>query len=423
MLRKVLLEQQADQIELLLQEHKVEARVTGGSVLPQVIIHRMVLAAGQRLKALESLHREIALALGVPGVLIGTGADGISIEVPRIKPATVTLRNVLKRIGKAPPPHTALLGLGNDSRPLMLFMPSPNIAHVLIAGTTGSGKTELLRTMVTTLTLWGKRQEMAFFLVDPKQRKLAALAGLPTVLECCGAPGAVGLLERLVKEMERRDTEDYHSPWIYLVIDEIADLILVGGRPIEAALIRLLQRGREAGISVVAATQRPSSEICRGLMKANFPVRISGAVVSATDANVALGIPRSGAQRLLGKGDMVLAEHGRLLRFQACLSRAEIGDLLTDSRPKRPKVAVDLDHAVAQLQHALGLRGPGRPQEPLDREMISWIEDMIRQFGGVSQRAVRDWHQEHRGTDCNPDRVVRHIETARARLFDGTCLS
>lgn len=427
MLRKILLEQQANQIEGLLREYKVQARITGGSVLPQVIIHRIVLAAGQRLKALETLHREIAIALRVPGITINSGAGGISIEVPRANASTVTLGDLVKKIKVAgdPPTHTALLGLSHDGRPLMLFLPSPNVAHVLIAGMTGSGKTELLRTIVTSLALWGKRQEIAFFLVDPKRRKLAVLDRLPMVMESCGAEGAVGLLERLVKEAERRDAEGYTSPRVYLVIDEVADLVLVGGRPVEAALIRLLQRGREAGFSVIAATQRPSSEVVKGLLKANFPIRIAGAVNSATDASIATGMPQSGAERLLGRGDMVLANHGRLLRFQAALTRPDdLKGLLVDkAAAKRDGVVRELDQAIARLQAALRLRGPGRPREPLDDDMVTWIADMIQQFGGVSQRSVRDWHQKHRGRDCNPDRVVRHIEEAQARLWSGICLS
>lgn len=420
-----LLNEQANLIEQVVARYKVDVQVTGGWVLPQIIIHRVHLSAGCRLKSLEALTREIAIALRVPGIQISSGVDGVTIEVPRVDRGIVTLKDMVDRLGKAPPVHTALLGIGHDGLPLMIYMPSPNVAHVLVAGTTGSGKTELLRTLVTSLVLWGKRQELGLFLVDPKHRKLAELAGLAPVLETAGARGAAAVLSRLIDEVERRDERGYHEPRIYLVIDEVADLVLVGGRPVEEALVRLLQRGREAGISVIAATQRPSAEITRGLMKANFPVRIAGAVNSAGDAAIATGLPKSGAERLLGKGDMILANHGRILRFQAALTRPDVVRPLVrgDDGESRQAAAPNFQQALASLQQRLGLRGPGRPAEPLDQDLVAWIIVTTKQVGGVSQRAVRRWHQEHRGTDCNPERAQRHIQEAQTRLADGTWLS
>ena len=151
---------------------------------------------------------------------------------------------------------------------------------------------------------------------------------------------AAEILERLVVEMERRDLRDNSSPRVVVLIDELADLLMAGGRAIERPLTRLAQRGREAGIHLVACTQRPSASVIGGLIKSNFPVRIVGSVASAEDAKVAAGLPRTGAERLLGKGDFYVIARGEQFRVQgAYASPAEVrrlaGQLARKYAPKR----------------------------------------------------------------------------------------
>lgn len=409
---KKMLELQADLIEKTLWDFGLNAQIFAGQVLPRLVVYQVQLGRGQRLRDLTCLHTEIAIALQVPGVLINRRDGAVRIEVPRAKGAKVVLGQIAEHLNQTPPPHTALLGISNQGCPLMLYMLSPDVAHVLVAGMTGSGKTELLCSMLSSLAMWSKKRQAQFYLVDPKQRKLASMAGLNAVLESCGAEAAMGLLERLLIEMERRDIEGYCDPRLYLFIDEVADLVLVGGKTIEAALTRLVQRGREAGLHVIASTQRPSAAVIQGLMKANFPVRISGSVNSAMDASIALGLPNSGAERLMGKGDMVLAHHGQILRFQACI----VADVARGDNSKVAQLIEPVAQVVSRLQGRMSLRSVGRPAIPPSAEMVEFAATRIREKGRCSQRELRRWHEEEFGTDVNPPRAAAAIEEAKGQL-------
>jgi S-DNA-T family DNA segregation ATPase FtsK/SpoIIIE len=169
-------------------------------------------------------------------------------------------------------------------------------------------------------------------LIDPKGRGLAGLTDLPHVWRSGGAfepagvvagvEAAAGLLDLLVAEMVRRDAAGCGLPRLVVAIDELADLLQAGGKGVGDALTRLTQRGREAGVHVVAATQRPAATLVGGLVKANFPVRLVGSVVSPEDAKVAAGISGTGAERLLGRGDFLLVAKGQVIRFQAAYAAA-----------------------------------------------------------------------------------------------------
>lgn len=408
---KQMLDLQADRIEQVLAEFGVTAQIFAGQVLPQVIVYQVQLGPGQRMRELSNLHTEIALALGARGVLVNHQDGTVTIEVPRPDRSVVTCRQIVAQMGRSPVPHTALLGLSNHGAPLMLYMPSPDVAHVLIAGMTGSGKTELLRTMLVSLAKWGGRRDMLFYLVDPKGRKLADLAGLESVMQCSAVGDALALVEGLLVEMERRDAKGYCKPRLYLLIDELADLVIVGGRVVEAAMTRILQRGREAGIHAIVATQRPSAAIMQGLMKANFPIRISGAVNCASDASIATGLPRSGAERLLGKGDMVLAHHGQLVRFQVCITEPQ--DLEGLAWDGHSKAVGTMAGVKERLQERLSLRQRGRPPIPPSQAMINFAVGIISAKGGCSQRALRKWHKKEFGADVNPPRARAAIEEAK----------
>jgi S-DNA-T family DNA segregation ATPase FtsK/SpoIIIE len=229
------------------------------------------------------------------------------------------------------PPHTAVLGLDQEGVPLLLRLPSPNVAHVLIAGTTGSGKTALARSIVTSLALNNSQRSLQLVLIDPKGRGFLPFEGLPHLLEpvVTRVDEALPLLQRLVAEMERRDAEGRSDPRLVVALDELADLVQVGGREVEAALTRLTQRGREAGIHLVACTQKPTAAVIGGLGKSNFPVRIVGSVASPEDAKVATGIAGTGAERLLGQGDLLVVAQGQVTRMQAAyVSVQQVRDLV-----------------------------------------------------------------------------------------------
>jgi DNA segregation ATPase FtsK/SpoIIIE, S-DNA-T family len=314
---------QADRIELVLAAHKLPARVTGGHVTPRLVRFHLATPLGVRLQQLQHLSEEIALSLGASSCRIFRQNDQLHVEVPRTSPQAVLLLDLLQRLSQAPhapiPPHTALLGLDQDGVPLLLRLPSPDVAHVLIAGTTGSGKTALARAIVTSLAMLNPPQTLQLLLVDPKARGLAPFASLPHLLlpVLSRAEEILDALQRLVAEMERRDLHARCNPRIVVVLDEVADLVQTGGRPMELALTRLTQRGREAGIHLIACAQKPTTLVIGSLVKSNFPVRLVGAVASPEDAKVASGLANTGAERLLGQGDFLLIAKGQVTRLQA----------------------------------------------------------------------------------------------------------
>ena len=324
MMKKFNLNRQADVIESVLAAHKIQGKVWGGTVTPRFIRFDLTTTLGTRVNKVLSLREEVAMQLGVPDVRLYRKGEAIRVEVPRSDVAVVkfdALRKRLKRI----PPLTAVLGVDEDGAPLLLHVTSPDVAHILVAGTTGSGKTVLLKMLILSLVLSNPQSKLQLAIIDPKARGLSALAGVPHLIRPIESdPGrAVALLEGLVLEMERRDRLKINRPAIVIVIDELADLRLVAGKRVETALTRLTQRGREAGLHVILATQRPASAIVGGLVKANLPVRLVGAVTTPEDAKVATGIAGSGANRLRGRGDFLLVARQEMVRFQCAYASDE----------------------------------------------------------------------------------------------------
>ncbi len=322
------LEAKADAIEMVLHEHKAPARVTGGHVTPRWVQFLLQANPGVKISRVESLSREIAVALGAPSARVTTQGKAICIEVPRSDPQQLKLFPLCGRIPSGRIPFgTAVLGLADDGAPLLIRLPSPEVAHVLVAGTTGSGKTALMQTIIMSLALLNHRRQMQFVLIDPKGRAFEAMEGLPHLLRpiVTQPDQAAQVLAELVNLMEQRDRSRVTDPRVVVAIDELADLVQTGGAAILDSLGRLVQRGREAGIHVVGATQKPSSAIIGPLVKANFPVRLVGRVVSADDARVAAGVGGTGAEKLTGRGDFVAIYGPGLIRFQAAyVANAEI---------------------------------------------------------------------------------------------------
>ena len=313
-------ELQAARIESVLSAHKVPARVWQATVTPRFVRFDVTTALGTRLTKVSNLAEELAFSLGARATRVYREGGVLHIEVPRDTPRTVEMLALCGKLNSVPP-YCAILGMDEGGVPLLLRIDSPDVAHALLSGTTGSGKTALLRTLLLSLTMFNHPGQLQLALIDPKGRGLAPLAGLTHLWR--GGPIAQGvkeslaLLETLIEEMVRRDAARRSLPHIVLGIDELADLLVTGGKPVAEALTRLTQRGREAGIHVVAATQKPAATLVGSLVKANFPVRLVGSVVSPEDAKVAAGISGTGAERLLGRGDFLLVTKGQVIRFQA----------------------------------------------------------------------------------------------------------
>ena len=333
-MRRIELDLQADCVEAVLASHHAPARVTGGIVTPRLIRFQLSPAPGVRVRRLMGLAEELAMALEAPACRITRNGGTLAVELPRPDPAPVSLLSLCRRLARIPS-CAAVLGLDEEGTPLLLALSSPDVAHVLIAGATGSGKTVLLRSILASLAIHNHLGEVQFILIDPKGRGLAPLAGLPHLLvPPLGQPGEVaGRLAWLAEEMLRRDREGIVSPRIVVAIDELAEVLLTGDHSVAEALTRLTQRGREAGIHVIAATQKPTSALLGPLMKANFPVRLVGSVASADDARVAAGLPGTQAERLGGRGDFILVARGQSCRFQAAhVGNEELVALVTRLR-------------------------------------------------------------------------------------------
>ncbi len=364
---------QADRIEMVLASHKVPARVIGGQVTPRLVRYQLTTPLGVKVKQVAGLAEEIALSLGASSCRVYRQEGQLQVEVPRPDGQVIRLTALCRQLAlhgdykrqgwrAAVPPATAVLGLDHEGVPLLLRLPSPDVAHVLIAGTTGSGKTALARTIIASLALYNSQRRVQLVLVDPKGRGLKPFDGLPHLLlpVLTRVDQALSALQRLVGEMERRDAEGCSDPRLVVVLDELADLVQVGGREMETLLIRLMQRGREAGIHVVACTQKPTAAVIGGLVKSNFPVRVVGSVASPEDAKVATGLAGTGAERLLGQGDFLVVAKGQVTRMQAAyISVDEVRELVArlrqGSRPLLPGGA-----AVSALANSPGSEQKGR---------------------------------------------------------------
>ena len=369
MSRYARLEAQADHLEAVLMSHKIRATVEGGTVTPRLIRFRLLPAAGVKIAQIARLSEELALALGMSSCRIVRKDDHIQLEFPRAERRIIRLTTLSAQV--KPPPATCILGLDADGAPMLLRLSSPDVAHVLIAGTTGSGKTALAQTMIASLLEFNSVTELGLVLIDPKGRGYAPFSAAPHLLLplADGVDAALDALTWLASEMERRDREQIALPRIVTFIDELADLAMLGGKPFERQLTRLVQRGREAGVHVVACTQKPSASVIGSLVKSNFPVRVVGSVASAEDARVATGLAGSGAEKLAGRGDFLVVAHGIPHRLQAAyIAPAEIELLLArlngaiawprgrviEGRPTSSRWTDDLSALTARMKRIVG---------------------------------------------------------------------
>ena len=327
-----LLELQANQIEAVLASHRILARVWGGIVTPRFVRFQLTTPIGTRVNQVTRLSEEIAIALGSPSARVYRKDGAIQVELPCQQQRVVQLLPLCQRLDHVPE-LTAILGLDQEGTPLLVRLCSPEVAHVLICGTTGSGKTALARTLLLSLAMHNPPTALQMVLIDPQGRGFVSLSGLPHLMVplVSEVGRAEEVLGRLEAEMERRDRLGHVRPRIVLAIDELADLMQVGGSAVVRALTRLTQRGRKAGVHVVACTQKPTAAVVGSLVKANFPLRLVGSVASPEDAKVAAGMRGTGAEKLLGRGDFLLVNKGQVVRFQAAwVEEREIREWISD---------------------------------------------------------------------------------------------
>ena len=310
-------------LTLALSDLGVEAHVVRAVVGPRVTRYELRLGSGVKVGKVRNLQQDIAYALAATEVRILApipGKSAVGVEVPNTRPAKVTLGDVFRAYPDAND-WTLPVGLGKDISGRAVFFDLSEMPHLLVAGTTGSGKSVMLNGLLTSLLLTTDPRQVKMVLIDPKRVELSQFGRVPHLITpvVTDVKKAANALAWAVAEMERRyevlekigvrsvegfnDRAETQMPYVVVVIDELADLMMQAGAKVEDAIIRLAQKARAVGIHIVVATQRPSVDVITGMIKANVPSRIAFAVSSQVDSRVILDSP--GAEALLGMGDML----------------------------------------------------------------------------------------------------------------------
>ena len=416
---KKLLQQTATDLQNLLKEHGVEAELTKIVPGPTVTRYEIELSPGVKVSKVTSLSHDIAYALATPDVRLLApipGRSAIGIEIPNRQRKLVSLGDVLSSSEAQKLDHPLNVGLGLDISGSPRLMNLSELPHVLIAGQTGAGKSSCINSIVTSLLMRTNPDEVKMVMVDPKRVELGQYNNVPHLLTkvITNPKKAVDALSWAVSEMDRRydlladgqvrDINGYHEkydaglldtdkfdrfPFIVVCIDELNDLMMVAGREVESAIVRLAQMARAIGIHLVVATQRPSVDVITGVMKANIPSRLAFSVASTTDSRVILD--QSGAEKLIGLGDMLIvtASNPRLERIQgAWVTEGEIKDVV--SWVKSQKEA-EYNPAVIEEQKSTAVQNNEDLGE--DEELIKTATELVvrSQLGSTSmlQRKLR----------------------------------
>jgi S-DNA-T family DNA segregation ATPase FtsK/SpoIIIE len=339
-----------------LSQFGVEARVVGMVVGPRVTRYELQLAPGTKVGKVASLKDDLAYALASTEIRILTpipGMSAVGVEVPNQRPDFVTLGDIYREFPRSAGP--LMVWLGKDISGKAVYADLTKLPHLLIAGTTGSGKSGCVNCLVSSVLLRSTPEQVRMIMIDPKKVELSHYDRIPHLLVpvVTNMKDAAGVLHNVVKEMEDRyelmELDHARSlpevnktrarrgerplPYILIVIDELADLMMASPQEVEDYVIRLAQKSRAVGIHLVVATQRPSADVITGMIKANIPSRIAFAVSSQTDSRVILDV--NGAETLLGMGDMLFKPLGssHLQRVQgAYITEEEIAVLVNHWR-------------------------------------------------------------------------------------------
>lgn len=418
------LEQTAESLQSTLLEFGRSARVVGWIAGPTVTTFKLQPGEGERVSKISSLEDDIALSLAAQSVRIFAPIPGTSlvgIEIPNRKRQNVNLGDVLPYVKGGP----LELAIGRDAEGTPVVADLAKMPHLLIAGTTGSGKSVMINSIITTLLMRALPEDVRLIMVDPKRVELAGYNGLPHlyVPVVTEPKQAASALQWAVSEMERRlkvferlnvrkistynekqaagefehyDNPPQKMPYLVIIIDELSDLMMVAGKDVEASIVRIAQLGRAAGIHLIVATQRPSSNVVTGLIKANITNRIAFNVATGIDSRVI--IDQMGAEKLTGLGDMLFSkvDWGKPRRIQGCfVSDDEINEIVEFVKSQsEPDYHEEILSAVAPASMSMAGGGIVRTgvAEPQDDDPLIWeaahivVESQLGSTSGLQRR-------------------------------------
>lgn len=414
-----------DILHQVLKDFGLEGKVVAINPGPAVTQYEMELKSGTRLSKVSSIHSEIALALAAKDVRIQApipGKSTIGIEIPNKVTSMVTVREILELIPKNMNESKLMVALGRDIMGRPQYCEINKTPHLLVAGSTGSGKSVCINSIIISILMRTKPDEVKLVLVDPKKVELSMYNGVPHLLTpVVTDPKKANIaLKKIVSEMENRydlfsnsgtkniagyntyidkknetlpDEEKIKKlPYIVVIIDELADLMLVAAKEVEDSIMRITQMARAAGIHLIVATQRPSTDVITGVVKANIPSRISFAVSSSIDSRTILDM--MGAEKLLGKGDMLFLPQGENtpIRIQGTFIDDEEIKRVVDYTVKQQIAHYDQTFLMDdEEKHATSMVEDNQDatEEPLYNEIVEFVVTTGKASASLLQRKFR----------------------------------
>ena len=431
-----------DILENVLKDFQITGKVVDIHVGPAVTQYEVVVPAGTKVSRILSINKEIALALAAKDVRIEApipGKSTIGIEIPNESISAVPFREILEANLNMRNKYDIMITLGKNLMGKPIVADMAKMPHLLVAGSTGSGKSVCINSIICSILMNYNPNDVKLIMVDPKKVELTNYNGTPH-LYCpvvSDPKKASIMLQNVVREMEKRyDTfaengvkkiSEYNEkiekenrkhpesplpkmPFWVVIIDELADLMLVASKEVEDSIMRITQMARAAGIHLIVATQRPSTDVITGVVKANIPSRICFAVASQIDSRTALDM--SGAEKLLGKGDMLYLPMGENtpMRIQGCFISDEEINKLINYCSKQLKVSYE-DMTVAASSNSSS--GSGNGDDDYDDPMYNEIVEFAMQTGKISASLIQ------RKFRFGFNRAARMIDLLEARGIVG----
>lgn len=429
-------------LEQVFNDFGVEGKVVAANIGPSVTQYEMEIKAGTKVSKILSIHREIALALAAKDVRIQAPIPGkktVGVEIPNRVISMVSVREILETIPKSMDESKLLVTLGKSIMGRPIYCEINKTPHLLVAGATGSGKSVCINSIIISILMRTKPDEVKLVLVDPKKVELSMYNGVPHLLApVVTDPKKANIaLKKIVVEMERRydifsdsgtkniagynlyiEKKNKHSdegnyikplPYIVVIIDELADLMLIAAKEVEDSIMRITQMARAAGIHLIVATQRPSTDVITGLIKSNIPSRISFAVSSNIDSRTILDM--SGAEKLLGKGDMLFLPMGENmpLRVQGTYISEEEIKAVVDHTIAQQKARYDetLIMDDEEMHATTMVDDKDDYEEPLYNEIVEFVVTQGKASASLLQRRFRlGYNRAARVIDLLEDRGI-----------------